>query len=105
MARVEKVMGGCNPLSITRRKGRQVSRRRFINPRIRVRCGCGCGRTVDIVHEQKLHEIGTIEINGVVGSLAQWREILRPILGFSLASYREGTPESGHVDSEWCSTV
>lgn len=84
MGKVEKVHGGNTmPLRLTRRKKRQLSLRRSISARVRVKCGC-CDETVDISHDEDLHsvEANTLEINGVNGTIAQWRKILAPLLGF-----------------------
>ena len=84
MGKIEKVHGGnSNPLRITRRKERRTSPRRVISPRIRVKCGC-CNEAVDIVHDKELISLqgNTLEINGVMGNIEQWRKIFAPLLGF-----------------------
>jgi hypothetical protein len=53
------------------RKRRQVR----ISPRYLLRCGC-CGQSVEIYYDTD-----GLEINGVNGSLENWREILLPLLG------------------------
>ncbi len=44
------------------------------SPRYLVKCGC-CDESVEIYYD---HD--ALEINGVNGSLANWREILLPLL-------------------------
>jgi hypothetical protein len=46
-----------------------------ISPRYLLRCGC-CDRAVEIYYNTD-----GLEINGVNGSLENWREILLPLLG------------------------
>jgi hypothetical protein len=46
-----------------------------ISPRYLLRCGC-CDQKVEIYYDPE-----DLEINGVFGSLENWREILLPLLG------------------------
>ena len=46
-----------------------------ISPRYLLRCGC-CDQSVEIYYDTH-----GLEINGVNGSLENWREILLPLLG------------------------
>ena len=48
-----------------------------------MKCGC-CDEAVDICHDKDLHNPrhNTLEINGVIGTIAQWRAILGSLLGF-----------------------
>jgi hypothetical protein len=46
-----------------------------ISPRYLLRCGC-CGQNAEIYYDTD-----GLEINGVNGSLENWREILLPLLG------------------------
>ena len=40
-----------------------------------IKCGC-CNESVEIYHDKT-----TMEINGVYGSIENWREVLLPLLG------------------------
>lgn len=60
---------GVLPMRITHRK-QQGTR----GPRYLIRCGC-CDERVEIYYDED-----TLEINGVMGSLQQWRSILMPLL-------------------------
>jgi len=46
-----------------------------ISPRYLLRCGC-CDKKLEIYYEPE-----DLEINGVFGSIENWREILLPLLG------------------------
>ncbi len=48
--------------------------RRKHSPRLTVKCGC-CDQAVEIYYGD-----GTIEINGVIATLEEWRRLLRPLL-------------------------
>lgn len=75
--RVEDANGAGHPLRITRRAGRG---RRM--PRIRVKCGC-CDKAVEIcVDEEPAGDpsMDTLRINGVMGTVDQWRQVLLPLL-------------------------
>jgi hypothetical protein len=50
-------------------------RQGHISPRYLLRCGC-CDRSVEIYYD-----LDGLEINGVNGSVENWREILLPLLG------------------------
>lgn len=72
-----------SPLRVTTRKARQVSTRRKTQPRIRVKCGC-CSEAVEIYYSEDRGgdpNMETLEINGVNGTIDQWRQILLPLLG------------------------
>ena len=82
-------IGGFQQAYVTRRKGRRTGPNSAIGPRTRVKCGCGCGTYLDI-HELfepsgEAH-FDTLEIGGVVATVAYWREILAPLLGLELPS-------------------
>lgn len=86
MPRIEKVedgLVGTPPFRITRRKERRTSPRSTRLPRIRVKCGC-CENAVEIYHDTtptgNAHH-DRLEINGVDGTVAQWRKVLLPLLG------------------------
>lgn len=83
MPKVEKVSGGQHDLRITRRARRQISENRWSSSSLRVKCGC-CNEAVVIYPTPHITHINadTIEINGVSGSIAQWRQVLAPLLGF-----------------------
>ena len=46
-----------------------------ISPRYLLRCGC-CDQAVQIYYDEE-----ALEINGVHGSVENWREIMLPLLG------------------------
>jgi len=83
VGKIEKINGSGHPLRLTRRKKRQLNPRRSISARVRVKCGC-CDEAIDICHDEDLHsaDSNTLEINGVMGSIAQWRKVFAPLLGF-----------------------
>ena len=77
--RVEDSAGGVLPLRLTRRKGRKL-----MAPSIRVKCGC-CNEAVEIYFDDERAcnpSTDTLEINGVIGTVNQWKQILLPLLGF-----------------------
>lgn len=79
------------PLRITRRKARRTGPSRTISPRIRVKCGC-CDETLEICTDTELTgnpNLDTLEINGVSGTVDQWRKVFGPLLGFREARVRE----------------
>ena len=83
MEKVEDPVGVVYPFRITRGKGRRTSARRSRKPHIRIKCGC-CDQAVGIYHEDKPSgnaNIDTLEINGVYGTVDQWRKVLLPLLG------------------------
>ncbi len=63
---------------ITYRKERRLSARSTRVARYRVRCGC-CEQTFDI--EPDGHGL-TLDIDGVTAAIADWKEVLLPLLGF-----------------------
>lgn len=65
--------GGICGLRIWERKARTHGRK-TIAARTLVKCGC-CEERVDIFYGD-----GAIEINGVCGTVENWREILGPLL-------------------------
>ncbi len=80
MSKMERVVDTCDalsPLRITRSKARKT-----YQPRIRVKCGC-CDEAVEIYHEAEPtgdeHQ-DCLEINGVSGTVNQWRQVLLPLL-------------------------
>jgi hypothetical protein len=61
-----------------------------ISPRYLLRCGC-CDRAVEIYYNTD-----GLEINGVNGSVENWREILLPLLGSKQPKKeRRGKPAAG----------
>ena len=59
------------------RVSHRAARRRgkgWVSPRYLLRCGC-CDGKVEISYDDE-----TLEINGVLGSIENWREILLPLL-------------------------
>lgn len=80
MPKVEKIedcVGAMLPLGVTRRKERKTSPNRSLPPSIRVKCGC-CDNTVEI---NFVWDGAALEINGVSGTVDQWRKVLLPLLG------------------------
>src|SRR3989344_5439462 len=70
------------PLRVTRRKRRQTSERSSTGPSIRVKCGC-CSEAFVIAYDAtptKDPHFDTLEINGVMGTIDQWRQVLAPLL-------------------------
>jgi len=73
-----------------RKRGRRI----FLS-RLKIRCGCCKEGSVEIFYDptdyamraQRLRQLITLEINGVDGSIQDWRAILCPLLGFA----RRGT--------------
>jgi len=63
------------------RKGRKRGRI-FHLPRMLVRCAC-CEGKLEIFHDCPITgylDADTLEINGVIATIEQWREILLPLL-------------------------
>jgi hypothetical protein len=56
-------------------RGARKLRHGYISPRYLLRCGC-CDGSVEIYYDPE-----GLEINGVNGSMENWREILLPLLG------------------------
>lgn len=100
MPKVEKIedprpqVGGVLPLWLTRRRGSPSK-----SPSIRVRCGC-CKEHLIIFHDGRVEDTHaeTLEINGVMGTICQWRQVLGPLLGF-----KEELTEQGK--KVWVSTI
>jgi hypothetical protein len=86
MAKVRKVPDSEDstlgfPLRITARASRPT-KNGHTAPSIRVKCGC-CSEAVVINHDLEPTgnpHVDTLEINGVMGNLDQWRQVLLPLL-------------------------
>jgi len=68
-------------LQVTRRKGKGKQ-----DPRIRVKCSC-CNQAVEIYHPNNptgKPGLDTLAINGVLGTVDQWRQVLLPLLGMEV---------------------
>jgi hypothetical protein len=65
---------GISAIRVTHRAQRKRGKV-HVSPRYLLRCGC-CDRSVEIYYDPE-----DLEINGVYGSLENWREILLPLLG------------------------
>ena len=65
---------GVCAIRVSHRAKRKL-RQGYISPRYLLRCGC-CDRSVEIYYDPE-----GLEINGVNGSMENWREILLPLLG------------------------
>jgi hypothetical protein len=61
-------------IRVSHKAGRKRGKVR-ISPRYLLRCGC-CEQRLEIYYDAE-----SLEINGVHGSLENWREILLPLLG------------------------
>lgn len=69
--------GACLPLRITRR-----ARQKLKSPRFLVRCGC-CDQSLEIYYDERStgnSHRDSLEINGVNGTVDQWRKVLLPLL-------------------------
>ena len=82
MGKIEKMVDSlemCSPLRLTHRTRYRGKNRRSI----RVKCGC-CSMAIEIFPEEDptgdIH-VDSIEINGVMGSVDQWRKVFLPLLG------------------------
>lgn len=77
--KLQSRMGQTRPEGIAAiRVSHRAARKRgtgWITPRYLLRCGC-CGESVEIHYDTD-----GLEINGVNGSIENWREILLPLLG------------------------
>ena len=65
------------PLRVTQRK-----KNRLKSPRLLVRCGC-CDQSLEIYYDDRplgSSHRDSLEINGVNGSVDQWRQVLLPFL-------------------------
>ena len=89
MAKVKRIADGiCSalPLRVTRRKARRISKRIVKASRLLVRCGC-CQQSVEIYTDYLKHgdiHANFLEINGVHGTVDQWRKLLLPLLGIKV---------------------
>ena len=68
-----------NPLKVSMQKGNKKKADRVL-----IRCGC-CPQALEISLfgidiENLIHE-GSLEINGVMGTIDQWKQVLLPLLG------------------------
>lgn len=75
--RIKDGKGACIPLRITRR-----ARRKLKSPRLLVRCGC-CDQSLEIYYDDRPlgnRHRDSLEINGVNGTVEQWRKVLLPLL-------------------------
>lgn len=78
MEKVEDTLNQAHPLRVWRRIGR-----RKMGPSIRVKCGC-CEESLVIHFDDNptgIPNYDTLEINGVLGTVDQWRQVLLPLLG------------------------
>ena len=69
--------GACIPLRVTKRAGKKL-----ISPRLLMKCGC-CDQSLEIYFDERQtgnphHD--SLEINGVNGTVDQWRQVLLPFL-------------------------
>lgn len=85
MAKVERITDtrGNPPLRVTRRKARRTSSRRTVAACITIRCG-DCEEKLEIhpdVEPTGDPSQNCLEINGVSGTLFQWRKVFLPLLG------------------------
>lgn len=65
------------PLRVTKQ-----ARRKLVSPRLLVRCGC-CNQSLEIYYDEKPtgnRHHDSLEINGVNGTVDQWRQVLLPLL-------------------------
>jgi len=93
MPKIEKILdldevSGVMPLRVTRRKTRKLADNSVVGASIRVKCGC-CEESLVIHHDDPETieaRFRSLEINGVNGSVAQWRKILLPLLELSPTS-------------------
>lgn len=77
MERVRDIVDRMMPLRVYRRKGRNK-----IGPSIRIKCGC-CDQAVVIYFAEERSSNpnnDTLEINGVIGTVSQWKKVLLPLL-------------------------
>lgn len=89
MPKVEKIedrWGITEPLRITRLREYKTIHSTIL-PRIRVKCGC-CENAVEISYDtDPTGDIceNILEIDGVVGTVRQWRQALLPLLGMEVS--------------------
>jgi hypothetical protein len=115
MAKVRKInargfLNNTSPLRVTTRKAhdgrpRKGGKSSRVQPRDLVRCGC-CKERLEVVYDE--HPTGdpnidTLEINGVIGTLDQWRQFFLPHLGL-LEQKKEGVAQVPVAD-EWPTSV
>lgn len=95
--RVEKIqdhhLSDAPALRVTRRKARRTGQRRIVAPRITIRCGC-CIAKLEIRPDADPTGRPTdkLEINGVNGTIDQWRQVLLPLLGMHYQPQPFGGP-------------
>lgn len=69
--------GTCVPLRVTKR-----AQKKLVSPRLLIKCGC-CDQSLEIYYEERStgnpHR-DSLEINGVNGTVDQWRQVLLPLL-------------------------
>lgn len=81
VTRVYDRQGDTMPLRITHRKGKAMRA-----PSIRIKCGC-CNESVVIFpNDGPITDphLDSININGVNGTIDQWRQVLCPMLGIEI---------------------
>ncbi len=61
------------------------------DPRFLFKCGC-CNGKLEVYYGED-----SLEINGVMGSVENWRQLLLPLLEMKLPG--QGQPERGHLTS------
>ena len=86
MANSERIKDSADralPLRVWRRRGRARGSRRVESPSIRVKCGCCDEAVVIYFDEEKTGDASsdTLEINGVSGTVDQWKKVFLPLLG------------------------
>ncbi|KND50670.1 MAG: hypothetical protein ABA06_04410 [Parcubacteria bacterium C7867-001] len=103
MPKIEKVEGETFSLRVTRRKSRKRSKRTSESARIRVKCGC-CDEAVEISHDDRLISPASnfLEINGVMGTVQEWRHVFAPLLGFQPVV---STAKGGAKKTTWESLI
>lgn len=72
-----------SPLRLTRRRGRTLKSGSRICPSWRVRCAC-CTCSLVIYYDTPVsgdYSLDSLEINGVMGTVDQWRKLFLPLLG------------------------
>ena len=77
ITKIEDKAGHMMPLRVTHCK---ASKKKI--PHLRVKCGC-CNQAFEIYFDNPITEnphIDILEIGGVCGNIAQWRELLLPLL-------------------------
>ena len=92
MPKMERIAGRQDALSPLRVTGRKAHKKGRIThrPRIRVKCGC-CEQAVEICHEATPtgnENQDILEINGVHGTIDQWRKVLLPLLGVDIPAQK-----------------